>query len=74
MNVVVFEQPDGSVGVVVPAPGFDVQDVANKDVPAGCRFSIMDVSHLPSDRTRRDEWRLSADGQMVFVQSAVNHF
>jgi hypothetical protein len=68
MNVIVFEQVDRSVGVIVPAPGLSAEDVV-KDIPAGCRHSIMDVSHLPSDRTRRDEWRLSEDGHMVYVQT-----
>jgi hypothetical protein len=30
--------------------------IANKDVPAGKSFKIVDVTDIPSDRTFRDAW------------------
>jgi hypothetical protein len=33
-----------------------IQWIANKDVPAGKAFQIVDVSDIPSDRTFRDAW------------------
>jgi hypothetical protein len=30
--------------------------IANKDVPAGKSFQIVDVTDIPSDRTFRDAW------------------
>lgn len=33
-----------------------IQWIANKDVPVGKPFQIVDVSDIPSDRTFRDAW------------------
>lgn len=33
-----------------------MQWIANKDVPAGKPFQIVDASDIPSDRTFRDAW------------------
>lgn len=57
---IVFTNPDGSVGVIIPAPnsGLSIDQIAAKDVPAGCPFQIVDVSAIPADREFRNAWKL----------------
>lgn len=54
MQVIVYPTDTG-VAVVCPAPGFDVQAVAAKDVPDGVTFAIVDSDTLP-DYATRDRW------------------
>jgi len=55
---IVYTQDDGTVAVIVPADecGLTVEQIADKDVPAGKEYHIVDVSEVPSDRTFRDAW------------------
>ncbi len=58
-QVIVFQNNAGGVAVVYPNPQaleeFDVQYIAEKSVPAGKPFKIMDQSALPS-REDRAAW------------------
>lgn len=47
---------DGTVAIVIPAPGFTVQDCI-KDVPAGVPHEIVDTVAIPADRTFRNAWK-----------------
>ena len=55
---IVYTQDDGTVAVIVPADecGLTVEQIADKDVPAGKEYHIVDVSDIPSDRTFRNAW------------------
>ena len=55
---IVYTQDDGTVAVIVPADecGLTVEQIADKDVPAGKEYHIVDVSDIPSDRTFRGAW------------------
>jgi hypothetical protein len=57
MQVIIFPQDDNRVSVVTPAPEFadQIEAVAQKDVPAGKPWRIVDNSELPS-RDSRDRW------------------
>lgn len=54
MQVIVYPTETG-VAVVWPAPDFDAQAVAAKDVPEGKPFAIIDSATLP-DYSTRDRW------------------
>lgn len=58
-QVIVYKRGDG-IGIITPAPGalqqYTIQEVADKDVPAGRPYKIIDVSEIPTDRTFRDAW------------------
>ena len=48
------------VGVVVLTPmpcGLSVEQIAQKDVPAGSPYLIVDATDIPTDRTYRAAWR-----------------
>lgn len=55
---IIYQREDGGVAVIVPAPecGLTVEEIAEKDVPSGKPYKIVDVADIPSDRTFRDAW------------------
>jgi hypothetical protein len=55
---IIYPTDDGGVAVIVPAPnsGLTIEQIAEKDVPAGKDYQIVDVSDIPSDRTFRNAW------------------
>jgi hypothetical protein len=60
MNRVIYNQDNGVVAVIIPAPEalaqHSIQEIAVKDVPAGKPFKLVDAADIPSDRTDRDAW------------------
>jgi hypothetical protein len=65
MQVIIFPQDDNKVSVVVPAPEFadQIEAVAQKDVPEGKSWRIVDDSELPS-RDTRNRWRWTESGPL----------
>ena len=63
MNRIIYKTDDG-VAVIIPTPDalqtYTIQQIAEKDVPAGKPFKIVDVSEIPSDRTFRNAWEYVA--------------
>ena len=55
---IIFPTDDGGVAIIIPAPecGLTIEDIADKDVPSGKPFKIVDVSDIPADRTFRNAW------------------
>ena len=55
---IVFEDVDGSVGVIIPAAEFseNLKFLAEKDVPEGCSWRIVDDHELPTSRNWRNAW------------------
>ena len=58
---IIYPTDDGGVAVIVPAPncGLTIEQIAEKDVPTGVAYQIVDVTDVPSDRTFRDAWEYS---------------
>jgi hypothetical protein len=59
MNRIIYNQDNGVVAVIVPAPecGLTIEEIAAKDVPAGKPYKIVDVTDIPADRTFRNAWQ-----------------
>jgi hypothetical protein len=54
---IVYPTDDGGVAVIIPAEcGLTIEQIAQKDVPAGKPYQIVDVSEIPEDRTFRNAW------------------
>jgi hypothetical protein len=68
MQVVIYQQDNGLIAVMVPAPEFadQIEAVANKDVPAGKPWRIVDDSLLPS-RDVHDRWIWTDEGPIGLV-------
>lgn len=56
-RVIVYPSGDG-VAVLFPCEcGLTVEQIANKDVPAGLPYLIVDAADIPTDRSLRAAWR-----------------
>jgi hypothetical protein len=65
MTVVIYPPDTGLVAVMVPAPEFadQIEAVAQKDVPEGRPWRIVDDSILPS-RDTHDRWLWTESGPL----------
>lgn len=62
---VIYQTDDGGVAVIIPAPEavsmYGIEAIAKKDVPTGKPYKIVDISEIPTDRSQREAWTVSAD-------------
>jgi hypothetical protein len=60
MNRIIYNQDNGVVAVIIPSPEaleqHGIQAIAQKDVPSGKRYKLVDAADIPSDRSERDSW------------------
>ena len=57
MRIIIYKRPDGGLTEVIPAdPSLTVEEVAQKDVPTGLPYKIIERSELPTDETFRNAW------------------
>lgn len=56
---IIYKNTDGSIGIIIPANcGLTVEQIAQKDVPKGLSYKIVNVSDISSDRTFRNAWTI----------------
>ena len=57
---IIYTSTEGFVVVMTPAVncGLTVEQIAEKDVPTGLQYFIIDESDIPTDRTFRNAWTL----------------
>lgn len=55
---IIYAKPNGAIGVLVPAPEWQgtLEQLAEKDVPAGCPWHIVTTDALPASRNWRNAW------------------
>lgn len=57
---IIFKNDAGGVSIIIPAPEavglYGIDAIAQKDVPAGKPYKVIDVTDLPNDRTFREAW------------------
>ena len=60
---IIYKTEEGGVAVVTPTPeclqSHTIEEIAEKDVPAGRPYKIVDASVIPSDRTFRNAWEVN---------------
>ena len=62
---IIYPTDEGGVAVIIPAPewlaeeGNTIEKLAEKDVPAGKPFKIVNTEDVPTDRTFRAAWEYS---------------
>lgn len=68
MNVIIYQMETG-VAVVSPAPdcGLTIEQIAQKDVPAGATWRIVGVADLPPYEVR-NQWRWTDSGPLAIAQ------
>jgi len=57
---IIYKQENGTISILTPSPNCELtlEEVAQKDVPTGLPYKIVNVSEIPTDRTFRDAWTI----------------
>ena len=57
---IIYKKDNGTVSIIIPITdsGLTVEQIAQKDVPTGLNYKIVDVSDISSDRTFRNAWTI----------------
>jgi hypothetical protein len=73
MQIIIFPNDNNSVALMVPAPEFadQIEAVANKDVPAGKPWRIVNVADLPS-LDAIDRWLWTEEGPLDVAPEEAN--
>lgn len=60
MQVIIYKQDNGVVAIIRPTEEalakYGIEAIAQKDVPTGKPYKIMNASDIPTDRSQRDAW------------------
>jgi|TARA_B110000977_G_C10679635_1_gene339006 hypothetical protein len=64
---IIYKKNEASISsdvrIIIPTPeglqSMTVEQIAQKDVPTGLKYKIVDVSEISSDRTFRDAWTIN---------------
>ena len=56
MSKILYPNSEGGVSVVHPTGELSIEDVAQKDVPAGTPYLIVEDDVIPTDRSFRGAW------------------
>jgi hypothetical protein len=75
MNQIIIFPNSETAGICVlhpvPDSGLTMQEIAEKDVPSGVNFAVVDASELPADKYFRNAWRLGAFNKIsIDIQAA----
>ena len=59
-QVIIYKQDNGVVAIVRPTEDaialYGIEAIAQKDVPAGKPYKIIDASEIPACRSQRNAW------------------
>jgi len=56
MNKILYPNSEGGICVIIPTGELPIEDVCQKDVPAGTPYLIVEDDAIPSDRSFRNAW------------------
>lgn len=77
MQVIIFKNDDGGVAVIYPTQecleSHTIHEIAQKDVPSGKPYKIVDASELPS-RNQRNQWDIDEADLTDGIGSDSNEF
>lgn len=67
-QVIIYNQDNGVLAVVYPTAealaSLDINAIAQKDVPTGKPYKIIETNELPATRELRDAWKI-ADNELT---------
>ena len=76
--VIIYQQDNGAVAVVRPTEEalalYGIDAIAQKDVPAGKPYKIIDASEVPTDRSMRNAWTVDEADLTDGVGAEANTF
>jgi hypothetical protein len=57
---IIYKTPENTVSVLTPTLEWSgtMEELAQKDVPTGLKYKIVEDSDIPSDRSFRDAWEV----------------
>ena len=56
---IIYKNTDGTIAIIIPVDNsLSIEQIAQKDVPTGLKYKIVDVSEISSDRTFRNAWTI----------------
>jgi hypothetical protein len=56
-KVIIYKTENDKISIIYPAAcELTIEEIAQKDVPSGCTYYIVDASEIPTDRTFREAW------------------
>ena len=75
-QVILYKQDNGVVAIVRPTEEalalYGIEAIAQKDVPTGKPYKIIDASELPADRSQRNAWTVD-DADLTDGVGAESH-
>ena len=78
MQVIIYKQDNGVVAIVRPTQEaldlYGIEAIAQKDVPAGKPYKIIDAADLPADRSARNAWTVDESLLTDGVGAEFNSF
>ena len=77
-QVILYKQDNGVVAIIRPTAEalalYGIEAIAQKDVPAGKPYQIVDASAIPTDRSQRSAWTVDDADLTDGIGSASNEF
>ena len=57
---IIYKTTENTVSVLLPAPNWTgtMEELAQKDVPTGLKYKIVEDELIPSDRSFRNAWEV----------------
>ena len=57
---IIYRTPENTVAVILPSPNWSgtMNQLAQKSVPTGLKYKIVEDSYIPTDQTFRDAWEV----------------
>ena len=57
---IIYKTPEGTVAVICPTVDWSdrMEELAQKDVPTGLKYKIVEESVIPTDRSFRSAWEV----------------
>ena len=57
---IIYKNDDGTVSIIIPANNINmtVEELAQKDVPTGLKYKIVEDEVIPTDRSFRNAWEV----------------
>ena len=77
-QVIIYKQDSGVVAIIRPTQEalalYGIEAIAQKDVPAGKPYKIIDAADVPTDRSQRNAWTVADADLTDGVGAASNEF
>lgn len=77
-QVIIYKQDNGVVAIIRPTEEalslYGIEAIAQKDVPTGKPYRIINASEIPTDRSQRNAWTVDDTDLTDGVGAAWNTF